>query len=174
MFWLTVCFVPKASVLLPGEPTSRTGAEKQKITKRQILQKIQKLKAKEASRSFSKNLVTSYLKLLKKHLYNVFGIFSSMWLYLIFFSNFTYKRIYLHRDLLSWVLSGSANGSVWLRLTLLSTWFGNPVNLPMICQIMYIHSLCIDPPPKHLPTAVHPMSYNVSQNYHESKMEIFF
>ena len=39
----------------------------------------------------------------------------------------------------------------------------------MICQIMYIHSLCIDPPPKHLPTAVHPMSYNVSQNYHESE-----
>ena len=39
----------------------------------------------------------------------------------------------------------------------------------MICQIMYIHSLCIDPPPKHLPTAVNPMSYNVSQNHHESE-----
>ena len=36
---------------------------------------------------------------------------------------------------------------------------------------MYIHSLCIDPPPKHLPTAVHPMSYNVSQNYHGSEDE---
>ena len=68
MFWLTVCFVPKASVLLPGEPTSRTGAEKQKITKRQILQKIQKLKAKEASRNFSKNLGTLYLKLFLKAL----------------------------------------------------------------------------------------------------------